>query len=71
MKNYQHNIIHQLSETMDSLWRIGQYMKDAEVDGHPEEVEFWRGFKETLEKQMVMLKDRLEKIVKEQGLDIS
>ena len=32
MKNCQHNLIHQLSETMDSLWRMDQYRDDAQKE---------------------------------------
>ncbi len=70
MKNWQHNILHQLSETMDSLWRMDQYIKDAEGEGKTDEVEFWKEFKGTLEDQLRMLKERLEKIIKEEGLEI-
>lgn len=70
MKNCQHNLIHQLSETMDSLWRMNQYIKDAEQEHCEKGVEFWKKFKETLEEQVKMLKDKLEEVVKEEGLDI-
>ena len=71
MKNCQHNLIHQFSETMDSLWRMNQYIKDAEAESCSWGVEFWKKYKESLEKQMVALKEQLEKVVKEEGIDIS
>jgi len=55
---------------MDSLWRMDQYIKDAEGEGKTDEVEFWKEFKGTLENQLRMLKERLEKIIKEEGLEI-
>ena len=70
MKNWQHNILHQLSETMDSLWRMDQYIKDAKEEGKEEDVEFWKDFRGTLENQLKMLRERLEKVVKEEGLKI-
>lgn len=70
MKNWQHNILHQLSETMDSLWRMDQYIRDAQEEGKEEEVEFWKKFRESLEEQLKMLRERLEKIIKEEGLKI-
>jgi len=71
VKNSQHNLIHQLSETMDSIWRMKLYQEDAQKDNRPEEVEFWKKFKETLEKQVAMLKEQLEKVISKEGLDIS
>lgn len=71
VKNCQHNLIHQLSETMDSLWRMKQYEDDAEEENCSEGVEFWKKYKGTLEKQVVMLKEQLEKVISKEGLDIS
>ncbi|MCD6471334.1 hypothetical protein J7K86_02290 [bacterium] len=71
MKNCQHNLIHQLSETMDSLWRMDQYVKDAEMENCQGGADFWRNFKKTLEEQVKLLKEQLEKVVKEEGLDIN
>ena len=68
MKNCQHNIIHQLSETLDSLWRMDIYIKDAHSENHPELEEFWGSYKETLERQVEMLKEQLESIIKTEGL---
>ena len=67
IKNCHHNLIHQLSETMDSLWRMDTYIKDAQEENCQEGVEFWQEFKKTLENQLEMLKKQLEKIVKEEG----
>ncbi len=71
MKNCQHNLIHQLSETADSSWRMDQYIKDAEAESCSWGIEFWKEYKESLEKQVMMLKEQLEKVVKEEGVDIS
>lgn len=71
MKNCQHNLIHQLSETMDSLWRMEQYIKDAEAENCSWGVEFWKKYKESLEKQTMVLKEQLEKVIKEEGIDIN
>lgn len=29
MKNHNHDLIHQLSETLDSIWRMDEYAKNA------------------------------------------
>ena len=63
MKNCQHNLIHQFSETMDSLWRMDQYIKDAEAESCSWGVEFWKKYKESLEKQMVALKEQLLSLI--------
>ena len=70
IKNCQHNLIHQLSETMDSLWRIEQYKEDAREENCRDDEEFWEQFKETLEKQVEMLKIQLESTIKEGGLQV-
>ena len=70
IKNCQHNLIHQLSETMDSLWRIEQYKEDAREENCEADEEFWEQFKETLEKQIEMLKIQLENTIKESGLQV-
>ncbi len=71
IKNCQHNLIHQLSETMDSLWRMNQYQEDAKKENCSEGVEFWKNYKDTLEKQILMLKEQLEKVIAKEGIDIS
>ena len=30
MKNHNHDLVHQLSETLDSIWRFDSYLKTAE-----------------------------------------
>lgn len=30
MKNHNHDLVHQLSELMDSIWRFDEYKKNAE-----------------------------------------
>lgn len=68
MKNCHHNIIHQLSETLDSLWRMDTYIKDAKEENCPEGIEFWQNYKKTLEDQVKLLKEQLKKIVKEEEI---
>jgi len=64
IKNYQHNIIHQLSETLDSLWRMDQYLEDARKEGYQEGIDFWNEYRESLEKQIEILKEELKKTAK-------
>lgn len=69
MKNSCHNLIHQLSETLDSLWRMDVYIKDAQKENLPEEEQFWTEYKKSLEKQEKMLKKQIEKVVRSKGLN--
>jgi len=69
IKNCQHNLIHQLSETMDSLWRMDNYIEDAKESDCSKGVNFWENYKKTLENQISLLKDQLEEVIKEEGLD--
>ncbi len=68
MKNCLHNLIHQLSETLDSLWRMDIYIKDAQEINCQEGVEFWQNYKKTLEQQVEVLKGQLAKAVEKKEL---
>ena len=68
MDNCKHNLVHQLSETLDSLWRMDQYIKDAQEVDCEEGANFWREYKKTLEGQVEVLKTQLEKVVRDEGL---
>ncbi len=61
IQNTYHNLVHQLSETLDSWWRMDTYIDDAEKDDEPEVVELWKEYKSVLEKQIRMLREMLEK----------
>ena len=68
IKNCQHNLIHQLSETMDSLWRMDNYIEDAKENDCSKGISFWENYKKTLENQISLLKNQLEEVIKEEGL---
>ncbi len=68
MENCFHNLIHQLSETLDSLWRMDIYIKDAEAINCQEGIEFWQNYKKNLEDQVDILKKQLSKAIKEKGI---
>ncbi len=61
IRNTYHNLIHQFSETLDSWWRMDKYIDDAEKDGESEIADFWKEYKATLERQIRMIRERLEK----------
>lgn len=60
ISNTEHNIVHQLSETIDSFWRMDTYIEDARKDQMPQLAKFWEGYKATLEKQVAMLQEQLK-----------
>jgi hypothetical protein len=43
-EDHDHDLIHELSERLDSLWRYDQYIANA--DGHPNLQNFWRDIKQ-------------------------
>ncbi|MDD3752369.1 MAG: hypothetical protein PHS16_00240 [Candidatus Colwellbacteria bacterium] len=63
LKNYNHDLIQQLSEISDSLWRIEDYIKNSE--GCDSCANMWREMKEDYEKHVEMLKGEIAKHVKE------
>ena len=64
LKDTYHDIVHQLSETMDSLWRMEEYIMNAQKENKPELAEFWKKFQTLLTEQAKILKEELERIVK-------
>lgn len=56
MKNHNHDLVHHLSETIDSLWRYGEYTKNAKGCEHC--TALWDKLKETdLEAEKMLLKE--------------
>ena len=45
MSNCDHNIIHQLSNKLDSVWRIDTFIRDAKKQRHSECAKFWQKMK--------------------------
>lgn len=65
MKNCNHDLIQQLSECMDSLWRYDEYIKNAQEKGCGKCVELWQKMKELTKEQIKLLKQYLEECIKE------
>jgi hypothetical protein len=59
-EDHDHDLIHELSKRLDSVWRIDQYIANA--DGKPEIQSFWR----QLKSQEVKTVERLKELVKEE-----
>ena len=62
--NTYHDLLHQLSEVLDSLWRMREYKENAEKEGRPEIKEFWEKMEKMLQQEVEMLKEQLEKLIK-------
>jgi len=66
MNNYNHNLIHQLSESLDSAWRCARYyIRDAEEAGCGTCIELWKEFEMELNKLIDKIKAEMEKHIKE------
>lgn len=60
-QNSYHNLVQQLSEALDSYWRMDQYIKDAEEDNEPEISNLWKEYKPILKRQIELLKEAIKK----------
>lgn len=67
MKDWNHDLVHQLSEDLDSLWRYEAYIKNAEGCGHCSAM--WQKCKELDEQKIAMLRDEIARHVKEERFD--
>jgi|YelNatPaOPRAMG01_1025707.scaffolds.fasta_scaffold04623_8 predicted transcriptional regulator len=64
MKNYNHDLIHQLSETLDSIWRLDEYIKNATEC--PRCQKLWAECKVDLEKIAQKISEELKQHIKEE-----
>lgn len=55
--DHDHDLVHELSKKLDSLWRYDQYIANAE--GKSDLQALWRDFKSQCQKDV----DRLKKVV--------
>lgn len=60
LKNHSHNLIHQLSEISDSVWRIEKHYLD-ESEGCETCLEMWRTLHQDYEKHIEMLREEIKK----------
>lgn len=59
MADHDHDMIHELSKRLDALWRVDQYIANA--DGDINLQNFWRGLKQQEQENV----DRLKQLVAE------
>lgn len=63
LKNHNHDLVKQLSETSSSLWRIEEYLKNAKSCEHC--VKMWSDVKNRLEKVSAMIAGEISRHAKE------
>lgn len=62
--DHDHDLIHELSRRLDSLWRYDQYLANAE--GREELQHFWREIKQREQANIQQLKKLLSNEIKNQ-----
>ena len=67
MKDWNHDLVHQLSEDLDSLWRYDTYLRTSEACDRC--TAMWRKFKEMDEQKVQMLQGEILAHVKENNFD--
>lgn len=67
MKNHNHDLAHQLSEDLDSLWRYEGYLKNAQGCGAC--VGMWEKFRSMDEEKVQLLRDEIVRHVNEGRFD--
>ncbi len=60
--DHDHDLVHELSKRLDSLWRYNQYLANAE--GHAGLQNLWRDFKEQEQKNIQRIKTCIAEEVK-------
>lgn len=63
LKDHNHDLIHQMSETSDALWRMDEYIKNAE--GCESCKALWSLMKADLERHVGALKSEVEVHIRE------
>lgn len=67
LKNYNHDLIQQLSEISDSLWRIDEYKKNAEECDNCKHL--WDELRKDYENHVRMISEEIMRHVKEERFD--
>ncbi|KKT77197.1 MAG: hypothetical protein UW74_C0047G0009 [Candidatus Giovannonibacteria bacterium GW2011_GWC2_44_8] len=67
MKNHNHDLIHHLSETIDSIWRYDEYVKNSQDCDSC--VAMWNKLKQTDMEVENMLKSEIQKHIDEKRFD--
>lgn len=62
-ENHDHDLIHELSNRLDAMWRHDQYLANAE--GHDKLCEFWRQLKTQDQENIKRLKTLIADEIKQ------
>lgn len=63
MRNINHDLIHQLSEALDSIWRFELYQKESKACNHCQEL--WKKLTEKYKEIETLLLEEISRHVKE------
>lgn len=61
IRNHDHDVIHELSVRLDSVWRYDQYIANADREQAPQVKELW----EDLKTQDMKVIERLKDLIRE------
>ncbi|MBI2446353.1 MAG: hypothetical protein HYV51_00845 [Parcubacteria group bacterium] len=67
MKNHNHDLVHHLSETIDSIWRYDEYIKNSQ--GCDSCTAMWNKLKQTDMEVENVLKFEIQKHIDEKRFD--
>ncbi len=67
MKNHNHDLVHHLSETVDSIWRYDEYIKNSQ--GCEYCTALWNKLKETDQGVEKMLLEEIKRHLSENRFD--
>lgn len=67
LKDHNHDLVQQLSEISDSLWRLDDYVKNAEGCDHCSDM--WNELRKDYEKHSTMLTNEIARHVKEERFE--
>lgn len=67
MKNHNHDLVHHLSETIDSIWRYGEYVKNAKGCNHC--ADLWKKLKKADMEAEAMIKEEIKRHIKDGRFD--
>jgi hemolysin-activating ACP:hemolysin acyltransferase len=56
--NYRHDLVHELSRTLDAVWRYDQYIANAQ--GKPEAQKVWKKIKKQTKDNALQLESLLQ-----------
>lgn len=65
LPNHAHDLVHDLGNRLDALWRYDQYIANADQAGVPDSKQLWQELKTQETKNVDRLKDLIRQRVKD------